>query len=288
MIWFSLALAGAFFNSSYSLLAKLYRSDTPSSVWAGGAFLFSSLLFFIGSGISGIPTIGDNFFPAAIGSAFINVCAALLYLKAVEKADLSLVTPLLSFSLVFVVLNSFLLLGELPTYLGITGLVLIFLGVYIISGEQGTILGPVRALAKNSGVKSMLVVALLFSISFVLDKVAVVNSSPLFASAIITFLSGVTLLLIAKFQGHSVLNIIKNKLLLIGLASLTIFLQIFFIAYAMPMTLASYVMAVKRSTILFSVLWGGLLLKEPFFKQRLIGASFMLIGLIILLLFERT
>jgi len=64
-----------------------------------------------------------------------------------------------------------------------------------------------------------------------------------------------------------------------------LFLQGILIVHAMPLTFVAYVLAVKRLTILFSVVWGGLLLKEGFFGRRLISALLMVVGVIVIILF---
>lgn len=64
------------------------------------------------------------------------------------------------------------------------------------------------------------------------------------------------------------------------MAVLTLFHMI-----AVSMTLVAYAIAIKRTSILFTVLWGALLFKEKNFKERLIGAAIMLAGVLLITLF---
>ena len=45
---------------------------------------------------------------------------------------------------------------------------------------------------------------------------------------------------------------------------------------------AAYLIAVKRTSLLFSVLYGGLWLQEGEFSNRLTGAGFMVLGVILI------
>ena len=50
------------------------------------------------------------------------------------------------------------------------------------------------------------------------------------------------------------------------------------------LTLVSYVIAIKRLSIVFGVLFGYLIFKEKNIKERLAGASIMVAGAVLILL----
>ncbi|NJL34456.1 MAG: hypothetical protein HC893_12080 [Chloroflexaceae bacterium] len=51
---------------------------------------------------------------------------------------------------------------------------------------------------------------------------------------------------------------------------------------ALTLTLVAYVISVKRTSTVMSVLWGGLLFKEQHLRERLLGALVMLAGVVII------
>ena len=59
--------------------------------------------------------------------------ALLIFFKALKKLDLSLAIPLLSFTPIFMLLSSFILLGEFPSLLGILGMILVVSGIYVLN-----------------------------------------------------------------------------------------------------------------------------------------------------------
>jgi uncharacterized membrane protein len=55
--------------------------------------------------------------------------------------------------------------------------------------------------------------------------------------------------------------------------------------YAYTLAQASYVIAVKRTSLLFSILLGGIFFKEINIRERLLGGVVMLIGVILITVF---
>jgi uncharacterized membrane protein len=54
--------------------------------------------------------------------------------------------------------------------------------------------------------------------------------------------------------------------------------------HAIKLAPVSYMIAVKRTSLIFSVLYGGLIFKEKRIRLRLVGTSMMLSGVVILYL----
>jgi uncharacterized membrane protein len=67
------------------------------------------------------------------------------------------------------------------------------------------------------------------------------------------------------------------------LNSITVLMQM----QAVQMTLVTRVIAIKRMSALFSVLWGFLLFKEQGIRERAIGSLFMVLGVFAITLAER-
>lgn len=286
MNWFILATLTAFFESLKDLTSKrsLQKVDEYLVTWSLSGFslpLLLSLLLFID-----IPHLTWRFWLALVLGGSLNILAMILYIKALNLADLSLATPLITFSSLFLIVTSPILVQEYPSYFDCFGICLIVLGSYFLNLKnryQGY-LEPLKALLTQKGSQMMLGVAFIWSISANVDKLGVLNSSPIFWSiAMYSFVAiGLLPIIIYRFRS-SWLSILPevSKLFPIGLFN---GLAVIFQMQALSLALVAQVIAVKRTSILFSVFWGYLILRETGLKERAIAATIMLVGVCLIAL----
>jgi uncharacterized membrane protein len=129
----------------------------------------------------------------------------------------------------------------------------------------------------------MLSVAFIYSLTSNFDKIGVQNSSPLFWSLSIAGVMTIGFLLLLRFLPQQSLAAPHRNtlgiLLLIGL-----FQAIGLLVHNTALSLGPVpsVIAVKRSSILFAVIWGFVFLRERHLGERLTGALLMMIGIGIL------
>jgi drug/metabolite transporter (DMT)-like permease len=100
-----------------------------------------------------LPQIDPVFVAALLGAAAFNWGATLLSTHALNRADASLVTPLLTFNPVFTVLVAWIVLGETPGLHEGLGIVVILLGVYVLEVQEARtgLLAPLVILGNRSG-----------------------------------------------------------------------------------------------------------------------------------------
>ena len=144
---------------------------------------------------------------------------------------------------------------------------------------------PFRALLQAPGPRLMLIIAFLWSITANCDKIGVQNSSPLFWSIAATSCMTVVLIPLMLYKSPCVaqqIPVVFRKLIPIGFfCALTVIFQML----AVSLTLVAHVIAIKRTSTVLSVLWGFLIFKETGFKERLLGASIMVVGVLLISLF---
>ena len=287
MIWFIFAILGAFFDASYYTLIKKNLQNINQYVLSTGIFLTSSIVLFTISIFRGFPEIGSAFYSSVFATGVLNVIAAVLYFKALKITDLSLAMPMTSFTPIFLILTSFLLLREFPTTVGIVGIFLIVIGSYFLNTTKNStkLFEPIKSIINNRGTLYMLIVAFLFSISSNYDKLVVQNSDPIFSSAIVYLFLGISFLIISSVKAKDeLINSKKHigKFLLVGIILSLVAITI---NIAFTMQIVPYVISLERLSILFSVLYGGFLFKEKNILRRSIGALIMLSGVILIILF---
>ena len=232
----------------------------------------------------GMPAIQDGFLRAALISVVVNMVGTTLNIKALSLSPLSLTVPFLSFTPLFMLVPSWFVLRETPNPAGLAGIVFIVAGGYAMHLDKirgGGLLAPFRAVASEKGSLLMLLVAAIWSISAVYDKVASVASS---SSYYTTFFSLTFAIVYAPFL---VVGLRKKpvklaqipRLCLLGFFTAAMILSQF---AAIRLTVASYVIAIKRAGMILSVVLGYFFFKERQLRARLSGAVLMTVGVVLL------
>jgi len=299
MFWVPIALLGAISQATYSLSVKVLLRRIPPFYLAGYSFLAASLILFSLILFSGIPPLGQDLFPAVAATVTINTVATILFYRALSIADLSLCIPILAFTPIFLILTSFIILGEIPSLAGTIGIFLVAAGAFLLTqtsghGQSDSMVTPLLTLRHDRGVRLMLFVAFLYSLSVNYDKEVVINSSPIFGSALILFLLAIVFLVIAVLTRKMRMSAAQDSLdpgpiptdprvphspvLIYGAVGMMLAVEGISINTAYTMAIVPYVITIKRLSIFFSVLFGGLLLHEQHIRGRMFGALVMISG----------
>jgi uncharacterized membrane protein len=286
MIYLIFAFLTAFFQSMKDLFSKLglgYLNEYLVA-WAVMAFALPfllPLLFFIE-----IPELTGMFYIALLTGGVLNSISIWLYMRAIKLSDLSITIPMLTFTPVFLLATSPIILGEFPTPLGVAGVLLVVAGSYIlnISKLREGFWAPIKALADQPGPRLMFLVSFIWSITSAIDKVGVQNSSPVFWSISIIGFIAVALLPFMMWKTDQTFSRIKTQykpLVLIGLFNALVHLTQMI---AISVVLVAYVISIKRFSAVLSVIWGYLFLGEKGIRERLAGVIIMVAGVIIITL----
>jgi len=279
-MWILLALLCSLFNALQGAHGKriLGRIDPYVVTWAMFPYALPFLLLALWA--AGLPQVKPSFWPALAATLAINLLAFTLYVRAIKLSPLSLTFPFLAFTPLLLVLTGYVALGELPDALGAVGILLIVAGAYVINLDRlrEGLLGPVRHIARERGSLLMLIVAALWAISAAADKVALLNSSPFFFLVVFHILFPVCYfpVLLVKASGHK-RQILREAPALLAFAFVGALMVLFQMA-AVRLTLVSYVIALKRAGMLFSILLGYFFFGERQLRIRLAGASLMVAG----------
>lgn len=228
-----------------------------------------------------VPDLDITFYAVTAILMPIDVFVLILYQRAIKLSPLSLTLPMLAFTPVFTVITSYILLGEVPDQNSFIGIVLVFLGVYLLNIHNISkgIFEPVKSLKKEKGTKIMFFVAFIFSININLGKILANHSSPYFIGSFYIIAVAISLLiyLIISRKTYAIKNLKKSPILFL---SIGIFIAISFFCHfiALTMTNVAYMVSVKRTSILFAAIFSALFLKEFYVIERLIGTTVMVAG----------
>ena len=284
MLWLPLSLIAAFSLATADALTKKYFG-TQSPYEMGLIRLTYTLpwlvmaLFFIPW-----PQLDRVFFICLACGLPLEALAFYCYMSAIKRSPLSLTLPFLAFTPIFIILTGWLILGETMTTVGIAGIILIVIGSYCLnlSHIKTGILAPFQAIYKEPGSRLMLLVSFIYSLTSTIGKKAILHSNPYFF--------GVSYFILFTLLMLSFLPVIPNARkkalmqrplpgIILGAAMA---LMIFSHMLAISMVQAAYMISIKRTSLIFGVLYGAWLFKEEKITERLIGAMIMIIGVFLI------
>lgn len=287
-MWAFLALGAAVLTSFNPILYKRMLKDADAIIAVWGVTLISLPLLglFAVALTSQIPTLDWLFIVGVLGSTVLNVIAHLASTQALKLTDASLVTPLLIFSPIFTVLISALFLGEIPSARGLFGVGLALIGAYWLNCSPATNwFAPFRSLALTPGVMLVLLAGLLWAITPLFEKTAILHTtpeSPRFAAFVVAVLSTFILTPTVVTRGKPAITKLflhRRELLLAGLIA-GIAPVLGYTAFSLGFV--GYVTTLFKLSTLMTVIWSFLFLKEHGAAQRLPASLVMVIGAILI------
>jgi len=235
------------------------------------------------------PRVDAIFVVALLASVALNWAATLLSTIALAKADASLVSPLLTFNPAFTLLIAALTLHEVPGLRQTIGVGVVLLGVYLLEVEaaRANLLAPLRLLLRRPGTLLAIGASALWGTTTVLEKLAIDHMAPPSGPSVAllgTFLMAVLLTpgaLRSRSHEETEENRWKGLALhpwALSLAVLIAGIAPLFGFTAIALGLVGYVTTLFKLSAVLTILWAWFFLGEGQITSRLLGASVMLIG----------
>lgn len=246
------------------------------------------------------PDLDATFWYTVVLLLPLEILALFLYMRALRVSPLSLTIPFLAFTPVLIVLTGWVILGEQPDRWGLAGIICTVAGGYILHLKESRrgLLEPFRCIGREEGSRLMLVVAAVYAVTSVLGKRAILHSEPVFFACFYFVLLGVVVpavsmplllrgpnvrVVSAADIGHPAARQQFTWLAWCGVG-FTQAVMVLSHMWAINLVAAAYMIAVKRTSLLFSVILGRLVFGEGEIVQRLAGAVLMVLGVGLILL----
>ncbi len=226
------------------------------------------------------------FWIATAGSVAINTVTSVLYINAVQTQPLSLVLPLVTLSPVVLLFTSWPINHEMPSALGIVGILLTTCGTYALNLDKASkgVFAPITSLLKNKGTRDMLIVAFLWGVSAPLDKLAIRHADPFWYTAISHSCLTVVLFPFMLRLGQPKLAFSRSGLRYLAPIGILSAASSLFQFVAFSMILVPYAVSIKRTSVLWGVIFGKMFYKEDKFLMRLVAAILMVAGTVLILI----
>ena len=299
---------GAFlWGVSNVIKSKLLRGlDVHEDVMVVG-MSFGIVLFCVASQVfwHGLtwPLVGGDFWLAFLVTAILNVGIQYWSIKALKIEDASIVAPLAATMPAWVILMSWVLLGEWPTLYGRVGITLVAVGAYILNLKGSDVrlpkllgratpekwhptilfyLAPWFRLALSKGARLALLTAYLGAVAINFDKISTLASNPMIFEAGAFAVVGSFVYFWSKQSGRwdkldksRFRNVVLGVGLIMGLSSILMSAGFFY-------GIVPYVGTLKRTQILWTVILAGMILGEKHIAVKTAGAFTIFVGSLLL------
>ncbi len=235
-----------------------------------------------------IPPLDRTFWLATVCSLPLEITALILYTKALKVSPLSDTLPFLALTPLFLIVTSNLILGESVSISGAAGILLMAAGAYTLNLHKArhAVLGPIRAILKAKGSIMMIGVAFIYSITSSLGKMAIEHSSPIFFGSFYFILVTILFTPIAIKMNRGNLSFKKRDIVSFATIGFTYSIMIVCHMLAMSLVNVAYMISIKRTSLLFGIIYGHFLFREDRIAEKIAGGTIMLAGFIVIVIWN--
>lgn len=204
--------------------------------------------------------------------------------RSYTMGDLSLVYPIArGIGPMLVPILAVVILSESVAGLAIVGIVAIVLGIYTVTwwGNFGSVIRDPLEFLKSPGTRYAVLTGLTIASYALIDKRGVDHVEPFLYMYLMTLGSalGLSPYVLRKWGTAVVGREWRANPGSIVLGAILLFLGYGLVLTAFSLSRVSYVAPAREAGIVIGVLMGVFLLREPFGRGRLLGSSFIVIGL---------
>lgn len=286
-MWILYAFGSALFAGATSILAKIGIEDVDSHVATAlrtiVVLIFSWLMVFIVGSQNQLTAISIKSYVFLILSGMATGASWLCYFKALQLGDVNKVVPIDKSSTILTMVLAFIFLKEDITVPMVIGMIAIGLGTYLMIQKKE----EEQKEVKN---KAWLIYAVLSavcaSLTSILAKIGIENVESNLGTAIrtIVVLMMAWLIVFLQKKHGQVKKISKKSLLFIGLSGIATGASWLCYYKALHDGLASIVVPIDKLSILVTVAFAYIFLKEKLSKKSAAGLILITVGTLSLLI----
>lgn len=281
MFWLLCAAGSAFFAGITAILAKIGVRNINSTLATGirtiVVLIFSWLMVFLAGSQGEITMISGKTLVFLILSGLATGASWLCYFKALQLGDVNKVAPIDKSSTVLTILLAFIFLGESLSFLQVLGVVGIGIGTLLMITKKETEKKEIR---NKSWLLFAFLSALFASLTSVFGKIGIENVESNLGTAVRTIIVLVMawMMVFLEKQQKEIRTIDKKSWIFLLLSGITTGLSWLCYYRALQDGPASIVVPVDKLSILVTIIFSGLILKEKLSRKALAGLLLILAG----------
>jgi drug/metabolite transporter (DMT)-like permease len=290
MNWLLLSLLSAFSLASTDAATKRYLSMLPPTAivvvrFLGVAIVLLPLLLW-----QPWPTLPMAFWAWLAIMVPLEILSMNCYMEAIRSSPLARTLPYLAFTPVCATVTGLVVLGEKLSLHGLLGIALITAGAYALNidqlrqGGRWQILAPLTLTLKERGPRLMLASAAIYSVTSVIGKQLLSYTSPLFFGPFYSLVLGVITATLLYRRTPAAIRDLKARPLAVALVATLASIEAVSHYLAIQQVEVAYMLAVKRTSLLFGIVYGALLFREAHLTRHFIAGVIMVIGVAVLVI----
>ena len=277
-------LLSAVMHAGWNLILKTTRHKLAFNVFMhASAIAIFSAYWLVRHGA--IPLPRGPVLPFAFAAGFFFSIYHACLTASYERIDVSLAYPLTTTGPLYIPLWAYLFLDERLSLLGMGGILVVFLGAYILQMREFSRAGisfPLRNI-RLPGVLFALSAGLFYSVGAIVDKQGVTVADVFvytYYLDIALFLFLLAYALMTNSPNRFLEEILRVHWLQGVAAGLILFLSFITFRIGLQMAKVSYATSVRQVSAIAGVVGGILLFRERFGRIRLVGAGLIVLGVI--------
>ena len=293
-MWILFAFGAALFAGATAILAKIgiknVDSNLATAIRTIIILVFSWMMVFIVGSFNEISDISSKTLIFLILSGVATGASWLCYFKALQLGDVNKVAPIDKSSTVLTMILAFIILGESISVTKVIGMIGIALGTYMMimkkkdnKIEEGN---TINININSKWIFYALLSAVFASLTSILGKIGIEGIESNLGTAIrtiVVLIMAWVVVFVTKKQGD-IKNIDKKSWIFICLSGITTGLSWLCYYRALQDGEASIVVPIDKLSILVTVIFSYIFLKEKLNKKSFIGLIIMVAGTLILLI----
>lgn len=288
-MWIFFAAGSAVFAGATAILAKVGVKNTDSDVATAlrtlVVLLFSWLMVFVTDSYISLESVSEKNLLLLVLSGIATGASWLCYFKALQLGDVNKVTPIDKTSTVLTMILAFLFLGETLTITKFIGMVGILTGTMLMIEKK-----EVTDRQKEKGNSLWLIYAVLSavfaSLTSILGKLGMDGIPSNYGTAVRTCVVLVMAWIVVFLQKKQskVRGIEKKSWIFLVFSGVTTGLSWLCYYRALQEGPASIVVPIDKLSVLITIVFARIFLKEKLTKKAVVGLIVLVVGTLVLLL----
>ncbi len=304
MDWLLLALLAAISLASADAATKAWLGDYSAAEISLVRFSLSGLLLApLLLGMPALSSLPAPFWGWLTAMIPLEIAAMLLYMAAIRDHPLALTVPYLAFTPAFVLVIGHWLLGETVSMQGAAGVLLVVAGAWLLNVRHARLMdyrswgAPLAAIIREPGSRMMLAVAVIFAFTATMGKAVLSYLPPRYFGPFYFVVLGLVMPLVWALVPHrrstagrrrrqpvqrlGLRGLWRRPRAVLAVAALN---GVMIIAHfeAIARVEVAYMVAVKRTSLLFGILYGALLFGEAGLRSHLAAGALMVAGVAVI------
>jgi len=291
-MWLMYAFGSALFAGLTAILAKIgiknIDSNVATTIRTVIILIFSWLMVFVVGSQNTINSISSNTLLFLVLSGLATGASWICYFKALQLGDVNKVAPIDKSSTILTMLLAFIFLGENITFTKMVGLVAIGAGTYFMITKKKVEQKDIRlkSEAQSKWMIYAVLSAVFASLTAILGKIGIVGVESNLGTAIrtIVVLIMAWVVVFMTNKQKEIKYIDKRSLKFICLSGVTTGFSWLCYYKALQEGQASIVVPIDKLSIIVTVAFSYICLKEKLTKKSFLGLVFIVTGTLTLLL----